>query len=261
MAAIAASGSHELEVGELQATLRLRRGQFAQAREAFAALAKQARDPAAAARLGAIADVLNDNDDGLYVLSEPYPPAAALLGQAQRLLALPAGPASLAEPMVMEAALHNKAKQFLQAGSKFMDDARLAEPADGEQAKRLYTQAEREFDRADALVADVSRSYKVEIVRRRIALIRAGTDAQAAKFDAEMASLGKEEMAPPAYANKVARMSRYLSGIRSDLDAILKLAGPYSRDLVLEIKWAELDKQRIGAMLETLRQELAEARP
>ena len=67
-------------------------------------------------------------------------------------------------------------------------------------------------------------------------------------------------MTPPAYALKINRMMRHLRTIRGDLDTILKLAEPYNKELILEVKWAELDKQRITKMEETLKQELNEPR-
>ena len=63
---------------------------------------------AAAAKYGAIVDILTGNKDGMYVLSEPYPPESALLGSSAKTV--PAGPASLATPLVLEAALREKAK-------------------------------------------------------------------------------------------------------------------------------------------------------
>lgn len=241
------------EVRELSATLLLRRGKFAQAKDAFAALAKTASGESAL-RLAAIVQVLNEHPDGLYVLTEPYPPDAAILGKAKN--SVPTGPASLAQPLVLQAALRDKAKVSIEAGRKLLQQGRGAEPTEPESARRTYLLAVREFDNADAVVAGIARGDKIEVARRQIAMLRKDADDQAAKFDAELAALGKQALPPQAYASRVARMMNNLTTVRGDLDMILKLAKPYPLELVLDIRWAELDNQKITSMLATLKQEL-----
>jgi len=246
------------EIRRLQARALLRRGQFLAASEAFAELAKAAENPNTSARLAAIAEILVVHPDGLYVLTEAYPPTARVLGRHEPVL--PSGPASLSLPGVLAAALRDKARVFIQAGAKLLGKARSIEPTQPEAARRVYLLALREFGRADALVDDIARSYKIQCARRRIAIRRKGTEQNAARFDGELAALGRQAMTPAAYTAKLTRMIRHLRTIRSDLDAILKLAEPYAKELVLEVKWAELDKQRITKMEETLKQELNEPR-
>jgi hypothetical protein len=55
-------------------------------------------------------------------------------------------------------------------------------------------------------------------------------------------------------------MTRLLVSVRTDLETILRLARTYDRELVLEVKWAELDRDRIVGMLATLKQETNDAR-
>ncbi len=254
---LATAPEQRFQVGHLRSRALLRRGQFLAASEAFAELAKTAEEPMAA-RLTAIAEILVVHPDGLYVLTEAYPPTAAVLGQYEPMV--PSGPASLSQPAVLAAALRDKARVFIQAGAKLLAKARSIEPTAPEAARRVYLLALREFGRADALVDDIARSYKIQCTRRRIAILRKGSERNAARFDTELATLGKEPMTPPAYALKINRMMRHLRTIRGDLDTILKLAEPYNKELILEVKWAELDKQRITKMEETLKQELNEPR-
>jgi hypothetical protein len=75
-----------------------------------------------------------------------------------------------------------------------------------------------------------------------------------------MASLGQQSMTPQAYTDKITRMTRLLVSVRTDLETILRLARTYDRELVLEVKWAELDRDRIVGMLATLKQETNDAR-
>lgn len=260
MLPLAPTPSRAWELRELTGLWRLRRGRFAEARAVFSDLATSAEPGAAALRWAAIEQILAEHSDGMYVLTEAYPPAALLLGPREFTRILPAGPASLAEPLVLDAALRDKARQRLAVGAGLLKEGRSLEPTQPAAARGLYARAETEFNAADALVANIARSYKIEIVRRRIALIRKNADEEAARFDAELATLGRQEMTAGAYADKVRRMIGNLLSVSDDLTSILQLARPYERELILEIKWAELDKTKVEAMSSTLKQELNDAR-
>ena len=60
---------------------------------------------------------------------------------------------------------------YEEVGARLADRAKEAESVDERQADELYTKALHEFDLADALVQDLARSYKIEVTRRRIALL------------------------------------------------------------------------------------------
>lgn len=256
LAACVADGNPQRRrVAELQAQLLVRQGLFARAAEAYRRLAREAGDDP---RLGAIAEILAEHPAGLYVLAEPYPAAALLLAHPGPRL--PAGAASLAEPLVLQAALRDRAKVRLSAGAALLEQAKAAEASEPENARRTYLLSMHEFEAADALVPDIARGYEIEVARRRIALLRKDADAEAARFDEELAGLGQRSLPSQTYADKVVRMMRSLRLIDASLDEILAVAQPYSRELLLEIRWAELDKQNILAKLETLTQEFHETR-
>jgi tetratricopeptide (TPR) repeat protein len=226
---------------------------FAAATETFTDLAGKTSG-ALTARYNAITDILSSNRDGMYVLMEPYPPESALLGHSTK--SLPAGPASLATPMVLEAALRDKAKAEIKSGREVMDAATRLEPTDPESALAKYVQAGKAFDRADAMVADIARSYRIEIARRRIAAIRKDADADAKKFDAAMATLGKKDMTATAYRSMVLRLMHNIDGVRESLKGVIDIAKIYPRDLVLEVEWAQQDLKKIEAMRIILTAEL-----
>jgi hypothetical protein len=205
-------------------------------------------------RYAAIVDVLSANHDGMYVLMEPYPPESALLGGTAK--SLPAGPASLAAPLVLEAALRDKAKQEIKSGREVMDAATKMEPTDPDGAMAKYLQAGKAFDRADAMVADIARSYRIEIARRRITAIRKDADADAKKFDAALATLGKKDMTAQAYRSMVQRLMHNIDSVRESLKGVIDIAKPYPRELVLEVEWAQQDLKKIEAMRVILASEL-----
>ena len=205
-----------------------------------------------------LGDILAGNVDGMYVLTEPYPPLCRLFDS--EMISIPAGPASLADPLVLEAALRDRAKSVVSAGVKLMEKARHLEADDREQAQAIYLQAMHEFDLADALLGDVARSYKIETTRRQIAMLRQGTDELASSFDAELADLGKHDVSQEAYSEKVRSMAEHLRSIQHDLDAILTLAQVYPQEMSLVIQWAHSDRLRIAAMQQTLLGELDDAK-
>jgi hypothetical protein len=237
---------------EIEAACRLRDGQFAKARSAYEVLADKATG-AEAIRYAAIADILKANPDGMYVLSEPYPPTAKLLKEPPSIAA---GPAALTRPVVLEAALRDSANAALKAGRELIDDGKKLEATDPEAAKTKYLQAETAFAKADALVPALARTYYVEITRRRIDLIARSMNAEAAKFDVCKDELGKKRLSAEAYNNLVNRMLRSLDLVRADLESMLKLASPYEQELILEVADASQRLQNVNAIRDVLAQEL-----
>jgi len=241
------------EVRELLGHTQLRFGKFADAAETFSSLADKA-DPPASIRLAAIAEILKANPDGMYVVGEPYPPAASLLDPGTTVLQ--PGPASLSDPQVLQAALLDAARKQINVGRSHMADAQKLEPSDSEAAKAKYASASSAFDRAEAIVPGIARSYHVEIARRRIAVMRKDVDADARKFDQAMSQLGRKNLSQQEYRELVQRLIHHLGNVRDGLKGVLSVAKPYPSDLVLEIKWAELDLQKTEEMRRILTAEL-----
>ncbi|MHC4982517.1 MAG: hypothetical protein ACYTF6_05040 [Planctomycetota bacterium] len=232
-----------LTVREMVGRTQLRAKKFTAATRTFANLAEQTTGKRSIL-YSAITGILRANADGMYVLLEAYPPQSHLLGRTEPVLE--AGPASLAEPLVLQAALRDHAKKEIQAGQELMAEARELESSKPPLAHVKYQQALGVFERADALVPDIARSYRVEVIRRRIAIIRKACDAEARKFDAAVAALGKKPITPRAYREKIIEMIRRVENIRDPLKEILVLAKPYPRELFLEVQWAESDLRRVN---------------
>ena len=246
-----------LAVGELLGRTQLCAGKFADAAKTFADLGANANSPAAV-RCAAIAEILNDNPDGMYVLAEPYPPTAGLLTPNET--ALQAGPACLAEPLVLQAALRDKAKGQIEAGGQLLSAGRMLEASDLAAARLKYTLALKAFDRADALKPRISYSYRLQIARRRIAGIRKEAEDAARKFDQAMEKLGRQELSDQAYRAMVLHLIARLEKVRENLKAILEVAKPHSAELVLEMRWAEVDLRKTEQMRQELSAEFDERR-
>ncbi len=247
---------HKRLIRNLEAHCLLRAKQFDRARRRFEELAE--KSPAAeSVRYGIIAEILKIHPNGMYVLTEPYPPTAMLLASPGKVLK--PGPASLARPAVLSAALRDSAKVAVKKGQSLMAEGKTIESIEPEAAKTKYVLAGKCFDKADAIVPLIARSWRVEIARRRIAMITKDRDVQAAKYDALKDELGKRDMSASEYADLVGHMLKALTRVRSDLEAILELAGPYERELVLEITDATLRlHQSVKPQHEILKRKLRE---
>jgi len=256
LAEIAASQKRLPVVQDLLGQAQLRAGDFPAAEKTFAELAGLVKGRQAL-RYGAIAEILKENGDGMYILTEPYPPAAGLLGTE---VLVKAGPASLSRPAVLETALRDLARKHIAAGHKLMEEGKKLQSSNPDLAKGQYLQALRDFDAADALVAGISRSYRVEIARRRIEATREYTDAGARKFDTALADLGKKELSKKAYREAVTKLIYHISNVCSALKEIVALAESYPRELVLEVKWAQQDLKKLDAMRQVLVAELDAAK-
>ena len=243
----------QLRLKEIHAEALLGSRKFAEAAKAFASLAGKLAGPAAI-RCGAIASILRAHPDGMYVLSEPHAPLAMLLGTPAE--AGRSGPASLSRPEVLSAALRDEAKAAIKTGRGHMGEGRKQELTEPEAAKAKYDQAGKAFDRADALVPKITRSYRVEIARRRIAMVTKDMNIWAGRFDALKEQLAKRDLTPAAYASLLFRMLRALRNVQSDLETILELATPFDRELILEVTDAMLRLERIVALRKVLLQEV-----
>jgi tetratricopeptide (TPR) repeat protein len=250
----AADDDKQQSVGELIGQAQLRAGQFANAARTYSELSAQTKPPESL-RYAATADILRANADGMYVVLDPYPPTAGLLGKSTETLK--PGPASLTRPLVLQAALRNRARRDIDAGRMLLQAGKTIEAADPDTARAKYAQAARSFERADAIVPRIAHSYRVEIARRKIAAIRKAADAAARKFDEAVASrLGRQEMAPKEYRSLLVQLVHQLDRVGDTLKEVLLVAKPYPRDLILEIRWAESDLRKIQQMRKELLAEI-----
>lgn len=255
LAAASSSTPQRLEATRIGAHARLRSGDFSQAARQFEQLATEAQSPDSV-RYETIAQILRENEDGMYVLTETYPPQAGLLGDPGGVLT--PGPASLADPLVLEAALREKAIEEIRRGRELMNEGRRLSSSDGERARARWSQASQAFDRADAMFPEISRSHRIELVRQRIARLRDDIDAAASQFDETLASLGQEDLTSQQYQALVRGMVRRLDGVTADLRRIIRLTEPYPHELVLEAQWAQGDLEKIESMRQTLTNEIDE---
>jgi len=253
------SAAQRTVVAELRARAQLQAGRFTDARATFSSLAERAGGDAAV-KYGAIAGILTEYADGMYLVGGVYPPQAGLVRPKGQVLER--GPASLRREIVLDAALHDVARTTaLDAGKKLLAEARKLEPTDPDTARTKYALATRCFQRADAIVMGtrtpgIAKTYHVEVARCRIRAIRAIVEADAGKYEKIVATLGAAEMSDKEYRTIVLRMMHHLGNAQDGLREVLTLAKPYPRELILEIKWAEVDLKKIDSTRKALAGEL-----
>ena len=244
----AAKPGDRIRLKALEAGARLGSKQFPLAAAAYDELAKAAPLPDSV-RYEAIAGILKAHPDGMYLVTEAGRLDLAGAGGPP----VEDGPGSLADPAVLNSALRDKAKAAIDRAKALMTEGRKLEATDAAAADSKYVQAARILDRADGIVPRMARGFRIENARRRITIIKQAVDAQAKVFDQLKEKLGG--LSPVAYEAHLNRMIRSLNLIRTDLDAILEIAGPFPRDLILEITDARIRHQRILALREIITQE------
>ncbi len=249
IAEVAGNPKDKLALKDIESHCRLRCRQFDLALQGFELLAEKAPLPDSV-RYAAVVKILRAHPDGMYVVTEA-PLIASRFGAGAPNVRN--GPGSLADANVLASGLRDEAKAAMAAARAFMDEGRKLEHTDPEAAGAKYALAARRFDRADAIVPDIARSFRVEIARRRIAMITRDMAGQAQVFDGLKEKLGG--VSPAAYENHVLHMLRVLNHIRADLEAVLALAAPFEAELILEITDARGQLRRINALREILMKE------
>jgi len=241
------------EVLELRGRIQARAKDFTEAAKTFRHLSTISPRPESY-KYAALADILEKSPDGMYVLKDSYPPGAALLGGKDK--AVPPGPASLADPLILQAALWERAKADVNQGRKMLEQARDADPAAPDAARSALSAASDAFIRADALVPEIARNYRVEIVRMLIAIILRRADADAVMFDEMLAGAAGQDVSTGQYRDSVNRLIHHAENIIADMREIMEIAKPYSQELAIEVKLAELDLKKVESIRTILLEEI-----
>lgn len=162
----------------LEAQLSARR--FRAAVQTAERLAERLEEPESA-RFEAIASLLRRHPDGMVILRESYPTDADLFDHIQRELR--PGPASLADPRVLQASLRRAARQEIRQAREAMELACQAMPDQPQVALVQTRLADRILQRAEAMTRGITDFDRPELSRLRIRVHRALADRQAREFD------------------------------------------------------------------------------
>ncbi len=226
-------------VADLRGLVLLRTGQFTEALKVFVALAVKA-DPPPAYRYETIAQLLQDNPEGLYLANS---------SQEER---------SLADPQVLQDAMSDRAREYLQAGRKLLIEATQADSNDPNRSEAAFGGAAEAFARANALVEGAGRIYQVELARREVGTLRQDVQSGSSQFDSHMDSLGQSRMSGEDYRLQIEAMIASLDQVRDGLTHILEIAAPFPVEMQLDIQWAMEDLECIERMRAILIDELGD---
>jgi tetratricopeptide (TPR) repeat protein len=203
-------------------------------------------------RAAAIVELLESSPGGLYLVQINELTRALDGGQA----AWPdrSGFYSLANDAVLSAALRDRATQLIAKGQAKLDAAQAVQPTDQIRARTGYSEAEEQFGQADALVAGIARSYRVEVRRRLIQMHQSVAEAAALRFEQVIKSINPGKAAE--YRTKLKFALSLLDDVQKDLDPILVLARPYPQEFSVIVAWTQEDLDTVRAMRKTLEGEL-----
>jgi hypothetical protein len=247
-----ASGTARLDLLEIKARAQMQMLRFGEAAVTYRDLANQASDPRRT-RYEAMADLLDEHPDGVIVLDAPWPPQAALLGPDQT--DLPAGPASLAEPQTVQAAMHQQARRRLAQAAQYHDQAAeylAAETPLPDQAEQQLVQAAPLLDQADALHAHITGTRRDDHRRLTMRIHRVRAERHAQTFDLRMEALQSGQNDADAYVRSINRLLDDIEIVRQELYGVIRLASRDRQTFRRELALARSDLgtlQRLRSLL------------
>lgn len=163
----------------------LRCGDFLGAAESYQKLSLRA-GTARAVRYRTIARILRTHPDGMVLLRQAYPPQSMLL--AENGPVLQAGPASLTDPLVLQAALWSEARPHVLRARSFVHQAVEVSAEEPLRAETILVSAERSLELAEAMCDDIAQNERIDIRRVRIGIHQCRADKLADHFDTLLAS-------------------------------------------------------------------------
>jgi hypothetical protein len=83
-------------------------------------------------------------------------------------------------------------------------------------------------------------------------MLRDRVDEAAARFDQQLATLGREEMSSELYAETIESIGRTVQNMTDDLTRIIEIGAQYSEQLAMELDWAQSDLVRLQEIKATL---------
>ncbi|MBI5725440.1 MAG: hypothetical protein HZA50_15900 [Planctomycetes bacterium] len=211
--------ARRLAVGNLTGRAQIQSGQFAAAGKIYADMSAMAPAPACH-KYAAMAELLTENPDGMYLLAEPYPGAAAILGQGGRHLV--PGPVSLKDNLAMEASLHDKAAEAMAEAIKAITKAA--------RNPQVFVAAQKAFDKADAIYPNISRSYRIELAAARAAELRGQAQLDLKAFNHAVEALGQTAMDAGAYHGMLVGLLTALEGIAAKLVQASEIIKPHAKE-------------------------------
>jgi len=201
-----------------------------------------------------IVKILRNHKDGVYLLTESYPPGAELLGSIR--LILKPGFIMLSKPMAMEAALRDFAKDEVRKAAVLLNKAaEITESSPGD-ARQILLKAGTLMDHADHLSPGITDSYRLELAQSIISTHRSEASFHARQFDLLCGDLGDlRKKDSPEYVRRLELMVTHLGKAIRQLEKIALLADNRKKDLSEQLTRARNDIAIIKSIATMIKQE------
>ena len=209
------SSDHQIAFQHLAA------GRFNSAMIAFKQLAEAETDRKAF--YATAASILKKNRDGIYLLTESYPPGAKLLGDTEVLY--DQGFILLSSPEAINAAICDTAKTQVRLASALLNKATRTIKTKPKLALDHIDRAESLMDDADRLHPGISDSFRFELLEATILSHRTLASHYASKFDTLCEKLSELKSKDyPAYCDRLEDMLGLLDKALDALNNIVQHA-------------------------------------
>lgn len=199
-------------------------------------------------RTTAVIELLENTPGGLYMVEVSQLVRAMSPEQAD--LPERSGFYPLSVDGVMAVALRDRAMAFLARGQARMESAHSIVANEAARAAGGYREADEHFARADALVAGIARSYRVEVRRRLIQMHQTAAEAAALRVDQVVKTFNTRR--PAEYRVKLRTAITLLDEVQKELEPILLLARPYPHEFSRVVAWINEDLAATRALRRTL---------
>ncbi len=235
-----------------KAAVCLKLGRNGDALRAYRRAGRAAEDQRMKLIIEAKRDILAAHPDGLFLVKPSLPAAVDAVG------ARKFGLRPLADERVMQIALRESAADVVADGKKLLNAARVKEPLDPVGAAAAYEQAEQHFQAADALAPGIALSFRIETLRRRIALIRREAQPAYDRINADWAALRRirtsgQRVPRSEIATRYSRIMKNISACQRAEQKILKLASGFPDDLASQIDVTQENLAELSSLREVIK--------
>jgi hypothetical protein len=240
---------------ELAVAAHLQTLDFAAAYNVSQILAKEADEPRKT-RYKTLAETLEQHPDGMVVLDAPWPPESALLANDEP--SLQAGPASLSDPLTLQAFWHERACQCVaRAGEELDQVARLLaqQSPQSQLAEEAVSRAGDLLDRAEALSAGTAEAWRYEHRTLAIRVHRLNAARQARRFDKQLQDLWNEPPNTPAYQRTIEQLLDGIGRLERELRAVATIARREPQHHNAELALARDDLLKLARLRRILHEE------
>jgi hypothetical protein len=205
---------------DVHARILLQEGRLAEAQTTYTILAARTKGTTSY-RYETLATILGENPGGVYRVAARFP-ARTTPGDPPARHLTP-GPASLVDPLVLQAALHEKATQKVRTAREYVAIADETLTKNPTVSTVLLLAAVKTLDQADTLVKGIAVGERPEVRANLLAARRVQADRLAQEFDGLLSKFEQTPEDDQGRPYQLEDMTDQLNHLQNELQAILEL--------------------------------------